>query len=269
MIQGTDIVFVYSGGGTNNDPDLSLGGTPSAFPILGTTNNLFDNISDAEATSGVIDFRCFYFFNNSETSTFKNVVMFVESEIEGGASMEIGITQQDDAQRISIPQPVTAGSLTLSFEGDPFVWSHDPDLAVWGAGLATALNALDQLSDVEVTVSVVSGNNIFDILFTGADGSRNQELIELESNDLSEAPEITISKIVEGGPMNLITPSIPVDTAEPNNVGFQFTDSETVIVIGDMQPLDGFPVWIKRTTLPGTQSLENDGGTVRLSGKAF
>jgi len=269
MIEGTDIVFVYSGGSTNNDPDLSLGGEPSAFQILGTVNNLFDNVSDAEATSGGIDFRCFYFFNNNETSTFKEVVMFVESEIEGGASIEIGITRQDDVQRINIPQPVSAGSLTLSFEGDEFVWDFDPDLAIWGTNLATDLNALDQLSDVEVTVSVVSGDNVFDIIFTGSDGSRNQELLELISNDLDEAPSITISKITEGAQMNFVTPAIPVDTAEPDNVGFQFTDSETVIDIGDMQPLDGFPVWVKRTTLPGTQSQENDGFTVRLSGKAF
>jgi len=269
IIQGSDIVFVYSGGSTNQDPSLSIGGDPSAFTITGSTNNLFDNVTNAESTDGSDDYRAFYIFNNSIDASFIDTNLFIESQVPGGAIAFLGLTNRNDSQRITIPQPVTGGTVTLSFEGDEIVWPHDPDLAVWGTNLETLLNGLSQLSEVTVSSSVISGNNVFDILFQGADGSRNQDLLVLVSNDLIDTPDIDIAKTIEGAPMNYITPTIPVDTTLPADVAFSSPTEEEPINIGTMLPLDGFPVWIRRTTPQGTQPLEDDGLVIRLIGDAF
>jgi hypothetical protein len=272
-INANEVLYVYSGGSGNTDPNESLGGDPSAFEILGTLNNLFNNVTNEEATSGNVDFRCFYVFNNSLTETLYDANIFVSSQVGGGAAVEIGITQRDDQQRIIIPQPVTGGSVTLDYDGDTFVWSHDPDLAVWAENLETELNTLTTLSAVRVagTVELVDGSNanIFNIFFEDADGDRNHALLELVSNDLTEAPTITIQKIIEGAPKNFITTTIAVDTATPADVLFSFTDSDNRLSIGDLEPSDGVAIWVKRTSLPGTQPLEGDGVTVRVSGSAF
>ncbi|MHA2043382.1 MAG: hypothetical protein ACW99G_01235 [Candidatus Thorarchaeota archaeon] len=272
-INANEILYVYSGGSGNSDPNESLGGDPSAFEITGTLNNLFNNVSNEEATSGNADYRCFYIFNNSLTETLYDASIFVVSQVGGGAATEIGITERDDQQRISMIQPVTGGSVTLDYDGTDFVWAFDSDLAVWATNLETSLNTLLALSTVTVvgSVEVIDGSNsnVFNIFFSDADGDRNHPLLELVSNDLTEVPDITIEKISEGAPKNFITTLISVDTAIPVDVLFGFTDPDNRLTIGDLLPSDGVAVWVKRTSLPGTQPLEGDGLTVRISGSAF
>ena len=269
IVKGNEILYVYSGGSGNNDPAESLGGSPSAFQITGSLNNLFDNVTNEEATSGSVDYRAFYIFNDSIDGTLFDTTLFLADQVGGGASVELGVTTNDDKQLISIPQPVTGGSLTMMFESDTFVWSHDPDLAIWGTNLQTELNALSQLSTVSVSTGVESGNNTFEVLFTDEDGSRNQELLVVDTNSLVGSPDVTIQKLVEGAPINFITTTIAVDTATPADVVFTFTDASNRIDVGRLLPADGFAIWVKRTTLPGTQPIEGDGMTVRVSGSAF
>ena len=50
------LVFRLTGGASNIDPDASLGGIMSNTEISGTAlNNLFDDVSPDEATSGSTD----------------------------------------------------------------------------------------------------------------------------------------------------------------------------------------------------------------------
>ena len=59
VLSSADVSMTYSGGSSNTNPDLSLGGVASLYAISGT--RLFDDVTEAEATNGLTDYRCFYF----------------------------------------------------------------------------------------------------------------------------------------------------------------------------------------------------------------
>jgi len=50
--------FRLTGGSSNSDPDQSLGGVTSSNEISSTAmNNLFDNVTPTEASSGDVEYR--------------------------------------------------------------------------------------------------------------------------------------------------------------------------------------------------------------------
>jgi hypothetical protein len=61
-----DLKFYLSGGGTNNNPDLSLGGVISSVQA-GT--NLFDNINSTESAAGDTEYRALFVKNTNATDT--------------------------------------------------------------------------------------------------------------------------------------------------------------------------------------------------------
>jgi hypothetical protein len=90
-IKDTDITFVLSGGSSNANPYLSLGGDPSGYPISGTLNNLFDNVTMEEATAGDMDYRCIYVFNDHTTDALYETRIYLENQVSGGSTIEIGV----------------------------------------------------------------------------------------------------------------------------------------------------------------------------------
>ena len=71
----TDISIVLSGGSSNSNPNLSLGGSPSSTPITNNSiNNLFDDISAAQLDAGRIDYRCFYKINIYSTILYTFII---------------------------------------------------------------------------------------------------------------------------------------------------------------------------------------------------
>jgi len=60
------MVLKYTGGASNADPDLSLGGTGSSVSVITspTLNNLFDNVLPTDTLSGeYIDYRAIDLYN--------------------------------------------------------------------------------------------------------------------------------------------------------------------------------------------------------------
>jgi hypothetical protein len=56
-----------TGGAGNSDPNASLGGTMSSTQVSGTAmNNLFDNVSAAEASAGDVEYRAIDIYNNGD-----------------------------------------------------------------------------------------------------------------------------------------------------------------------------------------------------------
>lgn len=77
----SDVKFYLSGGAANADPNASDGGAISATEVSGTAlNNLFDNVTDAEAVAGATEYRCFYVKNTNATDTLNVAAIFVQSE---------------------------------------------------------------------------------------------------------------------------------------------------------------------------------------------
>lgn len=78
-MDASDIQKRLSGGVSNNAPDASLGGEMSNAAIADNTlQNLFDNVSASERTSGMTDYRCFYFTNAHATETLETAILFIQ-----------------------------------------------------------------------------------------------------------------------------------------------------------------------------------------------
>ena len=74
----SDIKFYLTGavsdGAVQADPNASLGGYRSASEITsGALNNLFDNISSAEASAGDTNYRCICVKNDSLETLFNTI----------------------------------------------------------------------------------------------------------------------------------------------------------------------------------------------------
>jgi hypothetical protein len=275
MVIISDLSAVLSGGATNTNPNLSLGGDPSNTLITNNVvNNLFDDISPSESEEGHEDYRCFYIFNDGVSPIFDAKIWILE-ETEDGASIEIGVEQRNEVQRITINGAITSGSFTLSYEGVPFVSTFNSDLGAWGLALQNSLRTLTDGSnfffkDITISAGASGTTTVFDVNFLGQDGSRNHPEFVLVSNNLLPSPiEIIISTPQHGSPINTIAPQVSVETTPPGNVGFFFATEDTPIVVPKFLPDDGIPIWVKRVTPVGATPMANDGAIIRFSGAAF
>lgn len=271
----TDISVVLSGGGDNLNPDQSLGGDPSVTPITSDTlNNLFNDVTSEENIVGIEDYRCIYFFNDGDTTIYE-IKAFILSDFEGGATMQTGISNYDETQRILIAGLPTGGSLTLSYDSNNFVLNYDSDLSVMALSLQNSLNSLvdvnDEpvLQDCVVTAQPIQTNIFFDILYTGRDGSRSHPTIQVISNDLTPSVTVTTSKLRSGSPINSIAPQIDSSTTPPGNVGFFASDSDSPISLPKLRTGDGFPLWIVRVIPANTAAKSNDGFTIRFQAESL
>lgn len=75
-IIATDIKYRLSGGATNTDPLLSLGGAKSATDAAST---IFDNVSGDESAAGDIEYRCVYVHNAHATLTMDNAILWIQA----------------------------------------------------------------------------------------------------------------------------------------------------------------------------------------------
>ena len=114
MIQSTDITFVFSGGASNFNPLLSIGGDPSSIEIGNIGNNLFNSLDDTQLQKGIVDYRCFYIFNQSEFDTYFFPKIFVINNSE--CFLQIGQNLVDELQIITISGSPTSGSFVIEFD---------------------------------------------------------------------------------------------------------------------------------------------------------
>jgi hypothetical protein len=269
-ISGNDIVYVLSGGSNNADPNKSLGGNPSSHFILGTINNLFDDVTQEEVNAGQIDYRCFYIFNDSATDTLYGSQLYVPSQVASGSDITVGLLSGNDVQAINILGTVTGGTYDVQYDTEPALTiAHDPDAAVWGQNLQTALRTLPNLGGVTVSVGVYVGAVAFQVNFVGTASNRNHPLLVITASTLTGVGvTFNVNKVVDGGPINSIAHAIDVSTTPPTGINFGFPTHASPILVGDLRPTEGFAVWIKRTTPVAASPLANDGFTIRLAGFA-
>lgn len=101
-ISSSDIKFklsVKTGSAGNSlsqgDVNASLGKWISTTEITDNTlNNLFDNISGDENAASTVDYRCIFIHNSHATLTLLSPVVWLSSEVSGGASISIAIDSQ-------------------------------------------------------------------------------------------------------------------------------------------------------------------------------
>ncbi len=274
-----DISIVLSGGSSNIDPNASLGGDPSSTPVnVATLNNLFDDLSSDETEDGAVDYRCLYVFNDGDTVVY-NVNLWLLDEVIGGSQIEIGVETKNESQRITLSGGnITSGNAVLSYEGTSFQITYNSDLSEWAGQIEETLAELadddDELYFNEVTVIAQTGANstiIFDISFSGLDAKRNIAKIERVSNNFigTGTIEVTITVPTEGSPINTIAPELNAETTPPGgSIVFYPATQDVPISLPRLDPGDGFPIWIKRSTAAGTLAIEGDGFTLRLTAQS-
>lgn len=80
-----------AGDSTTSTPAASLGKYVSTTVMATGANGLFDDISGDQNAASAIDYRCVFIANNHATLTLQNAKVWVDSQVAGGASVEIAI----------------------------------------------------------------------------------------------------------------------------------------------------------------------------------
>ena len=69
----------------------SLGKYVSTTQMATGAGGLFDDISGAENAASAVDYRCVFVLNNHATLTLQNAVVYLSSEVSGGANVAIAV----------------------------------------------------------------------------------------------------------------------------------------------------------------------------------
>lgn len=111
-ITASDILFRLStqtgsaGNSQASTPNASIGGYVSTTALTDATlNNLFDDVSGTENTALDVEYRCLFVYNSHATLAFQNVVVWIDSQVAGGADVAIGVdTTAASAVNAGAPQ---------------------------------------------------------------------------------------------------------------------------------------------------------------------
>lgn len=265
-IKPSDIEFFLSGGPTNSNPNNSIGGLPSSFPLLGSANNLFPDISSEIASSGKTDYRCFYISNESASDSLIDAEVYFEEQGPGGSVVEMGLDKSTEIQKLNIIGIVLFGSLTIRYESTQLV-------VPWGSSAGQfETNLQNQISSVSpgaiVSTSILGNSYNFTISFSD---NRSHSLLELLDNGLvgSDQPIVSFSRVASGSPVNSVAPTLSVDTVPPVRVLFSSPTKGSKLELGTLRPGDKVPVWIRRLTFPNTNYMESDYFRFKIIGRPF
>lgn len=261
---GPLIVFLHSGSTNNFDPSKSLGGPPSINQIVGIKNNLFIDVKKEDSEFGLIDYRCFYIFNESYSSTLFGASIYVDSEVSEYSTISLGISRSTEVQTIAFSGTPESGTFSLiydKFTTNLIGWNPNPNILE--QNIQSALNNIDGVS---VSVAHTIGNN-FNISFVEKSDNRSHPKLLLSSNFLQPiGTNIILDKLKEGQPINSIAPKIINKLSSPYKVVFYTTDKINRMYIGDIRPRDKVPIWIRRETLGNASCDVPAGFSLRLGG---
>lgn len=104
-IEVSDIGMFLTGGSSNTNPNLSLGGNVSSTQVVSNNlHNLFRRITDSEASSGVTLYRCVAIKNRDATAEMRNVVLYMVSDTKSVDSL--GLYSKAQAGRNTVETAV-------------------------------------------------------------------------------------------------------------------------------------------------------------------
>ena len=118
-ITSTDVKFYLStasgsaGASLTSTPATSLGKYVSTTAITtATANNLYDDVSGAEAAAGMTDYRCIFIQNDHASLTLQNTTVSIGSQTAGGGDISIAL----DNIAVSAKASASAQSATIASE---------------------------------------------------------------------------------------------------------------------------------------------------------
>jgi len=121
-----NLVLRLTGGASNTDPNASLGGVMSSTELQdGVLNNLYDNVSPEEASSGITDYRALDVYNAGD-ATSTSVSIFLSSETPSSdTSIDLGYDSANSPHASDASLPTIADETTEPTDGtNPISFSH-------------------------------------------------------------------------------------------------------------------------------------------------
>ena len=110
----------YTGGAVNSDPDTSLGGVASSVVLAaGPLNNLFDNVTPSEASTGDTEYRALSLHNKGD-AVATSIELYISTET--GSSDSIIAIGKDSGTQL-IPDESTAPSSPVITFDHPLIGS--------------------------------------------------------------------------------------------------------------------------------------------------
>ena len=142
-IVATDIVYRLSGGASNTDPLLSLGGVKSSSVL---TSALFDTVTSAQAAAGQTDYRCFYVHNNHASLTLQASEIWIQANTTntriavGLGTSGLNGTEQTVASKTTAPVSVVFTTAATNYATGLVMGGIPPgqSYAVWLRRTVTA-----------------------------------------------------------------------------------------------------------------------------------
>lgn len=128
-IVSTDILFKGSttsgtAGNTtaNGGPETNLGKYASSGTLTDATlDNVFNDITGDQNAAGQVDYQCIFVHNNHASLTLQNSVVWITSQVAGGADVAIGLdTTAASAVGASAAQALTIANATTAPAGVTF-----------------------------------------------------------------------------------------------------------------------------------------------------
>jgi hypothetical protein len=254
----------FSAFGINN-----LGGAMAGLlPIL-PLDNLFDDVDGKTSRLGLTDYRCFYIYNKHNTETLRDIRLFIDSQREGGAYVELGATLKNEIQKVTITggKPNETDSMTLSVSNYPpsFTVEYDPNITKWVGNFQTEIRGVEGLVDSIVTVASNISGTVFTVKFLGQVENHQIPIITVVSNDLDNA-FINVMEDINGSPVSTIAPTIPNKTTPPPGIDFLFPLRGNPFKLGDLKAKQSVPIWVKRYTPANTLTRIKDNFILQVYG---
>jgi len=126
-ISSSDIKFRFSvaaaaGDTTAGSASTSLGDQVATNgPTTAVANNLWDDVSGAEAAAGDVEYRCIFALNDHATLTLIGAQFAIQSQVSGGGLIECGLdTTAISAKGASGAQAVTVANESTAPAGVTF-----------------------------------------------------------------------------------------------------------------------------------------------------
>ncbi len=160
-IVAADIKSRLSGGSSNSNPNLSIGGAESSVEIVDATlHNLFDIVSSAEGAAGDTEYRCYYVHNGHATLTMQSAKVYITTNTpDSDTTVEIGLAAAaiNSAETAIANENTAPSSVTFSTpsSGSPLAIGDIPPgqyKGVWVKRIVTAGAAAYNADSVILTV---------------------------------------------------------------------------------------------------------------------
>ncbi len=164
-ITSGDIQFRLSGGASESDPNLSLGGVISSVAISdASVENLFDNVSGAESTAGDTEYRGFYVRNNHGSLTWQDVGVWISTETPSADSLidlalageGVNVTMETIANESTAPVGETFTHITS--EGTRLVIGDIPSTQFMGIWVKRVISSTAAAADADAAIMTFKGD---------------------------------------------------------------------------------------------------------------